>query len=217
MPVFAENPGPGQGMEAVPNPTWKTGFRQMFSLDLRSLALFRIGVSLLILADLLIRAQSLVAHYTDAGVLPRSVQTTIFNADWYFSFHLMTGSWEGESLLFLVAGAFAVMLLVGYRTRLACILSWLMMISLHNRNYLLLNSGDFSLRMLLFWGMFLPLGARASVDRMLLHPVEAQEPPSGNSFVFPGGIGLICQIVFVYFFSALFKWAEPAWRDGLGV
>ncbi|NET13417.1 MAG: hypothetical protein F6K08_11435, partial [Okeania sp. SIO1H6] len=42
---------------------------KLFGLDLRSLALFRIGLALIIITDLIIRAGDLTAHYSDAGVL----------------------------------------------------------------------------------------------------------------------------------------------------
>src|SRR6188508_3787652 len=42
-----------------------------YGLDLRSLAVFRMGVGYLLLSDLVRRAFDLRAHYTDVGVLPR--------------------------------------------------------------------------------------------------------------------------------------------------
>ena len=45
----------------------------VFGIDTRSLAVFRIGLALTILLDLVLRAQDLGAHYTDAGVLPRAL------------------------------------------------------------------------------------------------------------------------------------------------
>jgi hypothetical protein len=47
---------------------------------------------------------------------------------------------------------------LGYYTRLAMFLSWYPVISLHDRNPIILHNGDGVLRLLLFWGMFLPLG-----------------------------------------------------------
>ena len=44
----------------------------IFGADLRSLATFRIVLALLVLSDLAIRATDLTAHYTDAGVMPRT-------------------------------------------------------------------------------------------------------------------------------------------------
>ena len=50
----------------------KSRLRELFGIDLRTLALARIGLSFLVLLDLSLRARDLSAHYTDQGVLPRS-------------------------------------------------------------------------------------------------------------------------------------------------
>ncbi len=46
-------------------------FEHLFGIDIRSLALLRIGTACLLLADLAYRLPDLEAHYTDLGVLPR--------------------------------------------------------------------------------------------------------------------------------------------------
>lgn len=58
----------------------------------------------------------------------------------------------------------AIFYLVGFKTRASNLLLWLLILSLHNRNVLVLNSGDDFLRMLLFWSIFMPVGERFSVD-----------------------------------------------------
>ena len=44
---------------------------QLLGIDLRALGIFRVLIGLLILIDLSVRVRSLVAHYTDAGIVPR--------------------------------------------------------------------------------------------------------------------------------------------------
>src|SRR5215212_6169444 len=112
--------------------------RELFGLDVRSLAVFRVGLALVLIADLAIRATDLEAHYTDAGLLPRSAVAP----SWVFSPHLLHGSAWFEAVLFLVAGVAAGMLLVGYRTRAATFVSWLLLVSLHARNPVLTQGGD---------------------------------------------------------------------------
>jgi hypothetical protein len=70
-----------------------------------------------------------------------------------------------QALLFGVAALAALGLLVGYRTRLMTIVVWVLLLSLHMRNPLVNGAESPMLRMLLFWGMLLPLGAYWSVDR----------------------------------------------------
>jgi hypothetical protein len=132
------------------------------AVDLRALAAFRIGLGTLLIADLLLRSRSLSAFYTDDGVLPRSALFADYSD--VHSVHALVGEPWAVALLFALTGAVAVALLVGYRTRLATLVSWLLLVSLHARNPMVLNSGDSLLRMLLFWSVFLPLGARWSVD-----------------------------------------------------
>ncbi|MEM7004123.1 MAG: HTTM domain-containing protein, partial [Pseudomonadota bacterium] len=62
------------------------------------------------------------------------------------------------TLLFLLTAAAATSLLLGYRTRPAGWLTWALVMSLHYRNPMLVDSGDVLLRCLLFWGDFLPWG-----------------------------------------------------------
>ena len=145
---------------------WAHGyFARAFGIDLRSLALFCIGLALVVLADLIRRAFDLEAHYTDNGILPRSVLIDNFLANHaYFSLHLIVGTTCGQAALFLIASVFALMLLVGYRTRLATFVSWLLLVSLQARNPLITHGADDVMRLLLFWSMFLPLGARCSLD-----------------------------------------------------
>ena len=100
--------------------------KNLFSFDLRSLALFRVGLALLILGDLIHRSFDLRAFYTDFGVLPRWV--LIQNSDHCLSLHAMSGSLAFQIVLFLIAAGFALMLLIGYRTRMATVVSWILII-----------------------------------------------------------------------------------------
>ena len=47
--------------------------QQLFGIDLRTLALLRVGLGVAVLADVVIRSFDLVALYTDQGVLPREL------------------------------------------------------------------------------------------------------------------------------------------------
>ncbi|MEL7333128.1 MAG: DCC1-like thiol-disulfide oxidoreductase family protein [Cyanobacteria bacterium J06560_2] len=193
---------------------WLAAFRDRYSLDVRSLALFRIGLALVILADLFTRAGDLVAHYTDAGVLPVAVLNDGILKPGYWSIHALSGLSIFQGLLFLVAGLAAIAMLIGYHTRFAVIVSWVLLISLHNRNPLLIFAADDVLRAVMFWAMFLPLGAVYSVDRAMstaTRPVPLK--------IFSGAtFALMVQQCFIYIFSAVFKTTNAAWwPDGTAV
>ena len=53
-----------------PTKRLQKGFRDVFSLDLRSLAAFRVALALVLLYDLADRSRDLAAHYTEQGVFP---------------------------------------------------------------------------------------------------------------------------------------------------
>ena len=185
------------------------GIARPFHLDLRSLALFRGCLAGLVLIDLANRGFWLRAHYTDFGVLPRAaLLETRWDPAWV-SAHMLSGAAELQVLLFVLAGIVAVLLLVGWRTRLMTILSWFLLVSVQARNPVVLQGGDVVLRLLLFWGMFLPLGARWSVDAALGQSTDS-ESASGHFSV--ASFAYIIQLCSIYYFSALLK-KGGAWLE----
>lgn len=183
-----------------------TLLRRPFVLDLRALALMRIAVGALILTDLIIRSTDLEAHYTNMGVLPLHVLYQYAWNPYLFSLHAATGLWQAEALLFLLAAAAAVALAAGYRTRVATIVSWLLLVSLQNRNPLIGQGGDDLLRMLLFWGIFLPWGRLYSVD------AKDREAPVDYSYFSAATVAYIVQLALVYWCTALLK-SAPEWSQ----
>jgi hypothetical protein len=179
---------------------------RLFAIDLRSLALFRIGIALVLLFDTIDRARDLGAFYTDAGVLPTSLLAEHVRGP-LWSLHARLPA-AAEPVLFALAILAALALLVGWKTRLAAVLSWCLLASIHQRNPLLAYSGgDKVLRTLLFWGMFLPLGARFSLDAR-----RCREPACDRVFSF-GAAALLLQVALVYVCNGLRKLQGP-WLQG---
>lgn len=185
---------------------------EAFGIDLRSMALFRILIGILIIADLIIRSADIKGFYTDEGVMPRGLQMGT-SLKWHFSVHLLSGLLEAQIFLFLIAGFFAFLLLIGYRTKLATIVSWALIVSLQTRNEMILDGGDQWLRLILFWCIFLPLGACYSVDSAL-NPSDEKLPKRILSF---STIGLFLQFALVYWTTGALKWHNESWSSGNGV
>jgi hypothetical protein len=177
---------------------------RLLRIDTRSLALFRIALGLVLLTDLLSRARHLSGHYTDAGVLPRSALFEWIGVQAFFSPHSYLGEAWWQLLLFAVAVAAAMALLLGYRTRLATLISWFLLVSLHSRNPVVIHGGDNLLRVLLLWSTLLPLGTRWSLDRNRI------EEPAPSWVGSPATAGILLQICLVYWFSGALKW-NPTW------
>lgn len=191
---------------------FKNKLQELFGIDIRSLALFRIGLALVLLGDLIVRLQDLKAHYSDEGVLPRSILIDFFLDPWSISLHVVNGNWQFQLVLFILQILFAIALLIGYQTRLATIVSWFLLLSLQMRNTMILQGGDIVMKVLLFWSMFLPLGAYWSIDQKL-----KKQTPSSYQIASMGTLGLLLQVCFIYWFSALLK-TDPMWRvDGTAI
>lgn len=180
--------------------------RSAFSLDLRSLALFRILLSIVLIYDLLDRMVDLQDHYTDLGVLPRQALIESAVNFWEWSIYFSFGNPIGTFLLFSISIIVYCSLLIGYRTRLSTILAWILLTSLQTRNPMVLQGGDELLKMILFWSIFLPLGAYFSVDQ--------PKQDSKNKFFSAASVGFIFQIIILYTLAGLYKLAERYWISG---
>lgn len=194
------------------------GLAARFGIDARALAAFRIAIGLLVLSDLLFRAREVSTFYTDAGVLPRAAHAEAFPVLARLSLHTITGSTAGQASLFAVAGGVALAVTVGYRTRLATAGTVFLHGSLYARNPHVLNGGDVLLVLALFLGVFLPLGARWSVDAVR----SARGPGAGRAAHGDRVVGLatatlLLQPVVVYAANGLFKLRSEAWTSGQAV
>jgi predicted DCC family thiol-disulfide oxidoreductase YuxK len=181
---------------------------ELFAIDLRSLALTRVATALLVLLDLAWRSTSLTAFYSDRGVVPRVAVYERLANSWELSLHLMSGRVEVQALLFVISGIFALMLLVGFKTRSASFWTWLLFTSLNSRNFYVVHGGDSLLNMLLFWGMFVPWGAKYSVDSAL----NSSSDPQLKQIVSIGTAAFLLQMPLVYFFGGILK-NGPEWRQ----
>jgi predicted DCC family thiol-disulfide oxidoreductase YuxK len=182
-------------------PTLRETLFKLFAVDLRSLALTRIAVGSLLMIDLISRSRELRAFYSDDGLVPRNAIYESLPRAWYVSLHFLSGRAEIEALMFLLAGVFALMLILGYKTRLASFWSWLLLASLHARNPYVVHGGDSLMRMLSFWGIFVPWGARYSIESAL--NIARHNLPKAVFSI--GTVALILQMPIVYFFTGLLK------------
>ncbi len=175
--------------------------QNLFGIDRRSLAAFRIGVGVILLLDVINRACGVLAHYTDFGVLPRVELLQKYVGFFQLNLHAVNGTLFFQIVLLIIAGILAFFLIVGYRTRWMTFLSWLMLASIQARNPMILQAGDSLLRMFLFWGMFLPLGACFSIDRAL----DTSEKKPKQVILNPASLAILIQVCLVYWFGAAYK------------
>jgi hypothetical protein len=165
----------------------------------------RILIAIILILDLTTRICDLEAFYSNTGVLPLTLLFENLWNSYYISVHTISGLWQVQFILFIIAFFCAFLLLIGYRTTLFTFLSWFLLLSLHNRNGLILQGGDDLLRMILFWSMFIPWGERYSCDR-LLDPVKYTHDPMISIAL----VAYLLQLCYIYTGSALLK--GPEWN-----
>jgi hypothetical protein len=178
-------------------------------LDLRSLAVSRIFLGFLVMLDTVFRMQNFEAHYTEEGTLGLGLLQ---------KFYAPTGpclqclsphaSWSFFLLVLLFISSFTMM--IGWKTRFSIFLTWLLTISLHFRNPLIVDGGDVLLRCFLFWMLFLPTAKVLSHDSHY-KKFSAIQNPTIKSWAF---LTLPVQIFLLYFASATLKTGAEWWPDG---
>jgi hypothetical protein len=189
-----------------------TRLRRAFSIDLRSLALFRVALAVTLLGDLAVRAGDIEAWYTDFGVLP--VVALGREARW--SLHALGGSLGYEALLFAIAAIAAIALLLGFFSRIALVVCWILTLSLLARNPDVQGGSATAYRAVLFWSLALPLGARWSIDRLRAAPVDGSNPDARSDVeLFSlASVAIVLQVFLIYPLTVYGKLKTPCcWRN----
>lgn len=125
-----------------------------------------------------------------------------------YSLYFLDGSNEWAAFLMVLHLVVTATLIFGYRSRTSALLVWLLLLSLHNRNPLVLNGGDVLIRSLLFWSMFLPIGEVWSLDAWFRKSL-----PRRITIVSPASAALTIQMLVLYFSAGFFKWNQD-WLSG---
>lgn len=182
--------------------------KSSFSLDLRTLALYRVLLGVIVMCDVLVRVPYLRDFYTDTGLIPRATFVSTMAQPWSFSLHLANGGVFYIALLMLMHLLCGLSLSLGFLTRWATIGAYVLTVSQHNRNWLLNNGGDDLLRSLLFISIFLPLARVFSMDSALTENKLEGEKAHFSTW----GLTMYLQAFVVYYFSYLLK-TSPIWRE----
>jgi predicted DCC family thiol-disulfide oxidoreductase YuxK len=201
--------------------------RTYLQIDLRSLALGRIVLGLVLIGDLLRRVPDLRDFYSNLGLIPN--HTVLWRPPFprIFSVFFMASLPEEAAIWFFIAFVFFLCFLVGYRTRLFHLLSFAMTVSLHNRILQAENWGGVAIGVLMLWTAFLPLGRRFSVDAirasLRARPDETPAdlaagvpPPDERQTTSLAALGLLLQIAAIYWLNFVHK-SGPTWHDGSAV
>ena len=182
--------------------------KDWFSLDTRSLAVARMGLGLSIVCDLLTRLPDLEWHYSEIGLIPRSLFMSEVGFPWSFSLHFANGSMAYVGLLLMVQIFASLAMALGWHTRVMTAINAILMISLYNRNWFINNGGDDVIRALLILSVFLPWGEMWSVDQWR----RGDGASSPRKVSGPWVLCWFLQVFCIYFLSFILK-TSPIWRS----
>lgn len=190
--------------------------QRYFSVDPRTLGALRIALALLLLADLAHRMMFAELWYTNEGLLPNHTALWRPLRERTPSLFWSCAHYEEAVGLMALIGVAYLGLLVGYRTRLFQLLTWIGIVSLQVRVDQLSNGGDFVLAILCGWTLFLPLGRRFSVDAWLARATQPKAPRDDRPFVSLAVLATWVQFALIYLFNAVHKSGE-SWLEGSAV
>jgi hypothetical protein len=209
-------------------------FRTYFTVDPRSLGLFRIVFGAVLLSDLVRRWVELHFWYTNSGLLPNHTLLWRPPARSMFSLFFTVSSEAEAQLGFVLCALVYLLFTVGYRTRWLQVLTLVARVSLNSRLAVLENGGDMVIDLLCLLTLPLPLGTRFSLDELLSRPVprpaapaacdelekSGEKPPVYEANDTPvaslAALALLLQFAAIYLFNASSK-NGAAWRDGSAV
>ncbi|WP_255193134.1 HTTM domain-containing protein [Natronobeatus ordinarius] len=183
-------------------------FRRRIRIDTRSLAVFRVIAGVLIVVDILLRLRNFRFFYTDDGVVPVEVAQGLV-PEYAVSVFFFSGEPTITLLLFAIHFVVAIQLILGYYTRFAIVVSFLFVVSVDYRNPIVTSYADVIFRHMLFWAMFMPLGARYSIDAL-----RADGPPP-KQYTGLAGMFALAQMMLMYLTNGSHKIpSREAWLSG---
>ena len=112
---------------------------------------------------------------------------------------------------YIVTSAF---IMVGFKTKISTVICFILMVSMQNRNYAILNSGDTLMRCMLFLMIFAPTHVKYSIDSYLM---RKQGTPYDSKISILTIRLMQLQFSMVYFATTLFKLKGYDWVDGTAV
>ncbi|WP_029891006.1 hypothetical protein [Polycyclovorans algicola] len=153
-------------MTTDPAPLPKQYWYQMTSMDLRSMALFRVALALALACTLVALMGATPLWFSDGGLMPRTDSIGLGGLAAH-NLTLVTGKAWLLNLMLLTGLLAALTLLIGYRTRFSLTVATLVLLSFVTRQPLVSLPHEIGLAGLALWSLCLPLGLRWSLDATL--------------------------------------------------
>lgn len=184
-------------------------------LSSRAVALFRVLYGLLALwsgGGILL---NLERYWGPHGVLPWAAAAGLDYARW----SLCALFPNSTPWLWTLAGVFmmaALTLTLGVLPRVSCLLLFVLHVSFQHRNPYILNSGDRLFAIMAGLAVCLPLGRHWSLGARLRDLWRRPRPRAAEPSGWMQRL-IMCQIAYIYWFSAIAKLRNPEWLGGFAI
>ena len=202
-----------------------------FRVDLRTLGVFRFLLGLVCFIDICRRFRYIEIFYSNYGVAPNFFMSDMTSKYSTKAFTLLSslGTINEVAIFFYIGALFSFFFMIGYKTKLSHIITTIIILSIHNRLIILENGGDMVLNSFLIWSIFLPLGSRFSVDRLLsslrlfkdnnpsaLNDSDISIKGEPNYYWGLSYFACLLQLSIIYFFNYINK-DGSTWEQGTSI
>jgi predicted DCC family thiol-disulfide oxidoreductase YuxK len=184
-----------------------------------TLGCYRICFGFMLLAYAALISSDLLTWYGNKGVLTLAVSKVTPGGGGLDLLRFLPNTDLSVQVFFAIFTLAAFCVTIGFQTRIASVIAFLFLTSLHHRNPMLLHSGDFFLRIAAFWMMFADSGRAFSVDRLIrIAKGRRGASPNGAEWITPWPLRMIqLQVALLYFDAFLWKIQGDHWLDGTAI
>lgn len=175
---------------------FKSYLENNFYLDVRSMALFRALIGMILLSDLCFRFSIVEQFYLSSGIIPQYLD--VFNLRTFSIFHFFDSSFSIKAVISLQVLA-SIFLIIGFKTRFFAGLSYLFLLFLHRKNMTILNGGDDLLLCILLLMVVLPIHTKHFVDAL------SRKEQENNQYFDYSTLLFFVQILIVYLTTTAYK------------
>jgi hypothetical protein len=180
----------------------------------RVLGVYRIAIGVLTIYSFLLFAKDTTAFFSDQGVLRLETVDRVYTREWHTLLAFIRSPLGVKCMMALLFAA-GVLFAIGFHTRIASIALFVLVTSFHERNNLVLNSGDTVLRTMLFLFMFAPAGAALSVDSLRRRLRSPDPDRCGPELVAPWAQRMMqLQVALIYFTTVYAKSRGDLYHNG---
>lgn len=181
-----------------------------------SIAFYRIILGAILVANYLLMIPDVETWFSDKGSLSLATSRQVSGGAGFKIFPYLPAGDLWVWIYFWSITLAAVTFTLGLYTRVSSVVLFVLLLAMHHRNTVILNSGDSFIRVVMFFMMFTPSGAAYSLDRWRrVRAGKETGPPAARE---PWAQRLIqIQLAALYFYAFVWKAMGPMWLDGTAV